>query len=128
MISRAQVAEYIAGKLDTDRHEAVREAAAWLVDQKRGNEVRYLANDVARALEAKGYTYARITTAKKLSEAASHEVQTYVSHQTGAQHVEVTEAVDETLIGGVRIETPERELDATVAHKLAKFVEAEGVN
>jgi F-type H+-transporting ATPase subunit delta len=123
MTSRAQVAHYVASKLPDDRQEAIRKAAAWLVDQKRGNEVQYLANDVARALEADGYSYVRVTTAHHLAGPASDDVRQFVSHQTGAKHVEVENVTDESIVGGVRIETPDRELDATVAHKLAKFVE-----
>jgi F-type H+-transporting ATPase subunit delta len=123
MTSRAQVARYVAAKLLDDRREAIRQAAAWLVDQKRGNEVQYLANDVARALEADGYSYARVTTAHHLGASAHDDVRQFVSHQTGAKHVEVDNVIDDSIVGGVRIETPDRELDATVAHKLAKFVE-----
>lgn len=123
MTSRTQVAEYVAEKLTTGRRDAIRQAAAWLVDKKRSREVHYLAGDVARVLETKGYTLARVTTARTISHQASEDIRSYVARQTGARHVELDAAVDEAVVGGVRIETPDQELDATVTHKLAKFVE-----
>jgi len=127
MISRAQVARYVAQRLPRDRHEAIRLAAAWMVDQGRVGEVRYLANDIARALADEGYLYARITTATQLGESARSEIEKFVARETGATRVEANTDINPDLIGGVRIETPDLELDASVAHKFAKFVEGVSV-
>ena len=123
MVTRTQVAQVVADRLEHDRDGAIRQAAAWLVAQGRDRQAAYLARDVARILGHNGYVTARITTARPLAETARREIEEFIKAQTGASSVEITTAVDPTLIGGVRIETPEAELDASVRTKLARMIE-----
>jgi F-type H+-transporting ATPase subunit delta len=123
MANRAQVAAYVAEKLQTDRREAVKSAAAWLVATGRARQAEYLAQDVARELAASGYLYVRVTTARHLSDSAWDRVEDFIKSETGAKQIELNKVVDRSIIGGVRIETPEAEFDGTVRTKLAKFVE-----
>ena len=123
MASRVQVAEYVADKLATDRGEALREAASWLVAHGKARQARYLVRDVAQVLADRGYVYARITTARPLSEPARKRVEDFIREHTGAKKIELTDTVDPEVIGGARIEIPGSELDSTVRTKLAKFVE-----
>ena len=83
MASRVQVAEYVADKLATDRGEALREAASWLVAHGKARQARYLARDVAQLLADRGYVYARITTARPMSERARHEVEEFYPQSHG---------------------------------------------
>jgi F0F1-type ATP synthase delta subunit len=123
MVTRTQVAAYVADTLPSNREAAMRNAAAWLVDSNRAHEVRYLVRDVERELANRGYVFLRVATARPLESAAKDEIIDFVKHKTGATQVELVESVDASLIGGVRIEVPDGELDSTVRMKLAKFVE-----
>lgn len=123
MVSRTQIAAFVADKLSTDRETAVRSAAAWLVASGRSGQARYLARDVARELAARGYVLVRVTSARPLDSAALQEIEQFIKHETHATSVEVETAVDPGLIGGVRIETPEAQLDASIRTKLARFIE-----
>ena len=123
MASRAQVAAYVADKLTTDRREALREAASWLVAHGKTRQARYLVRDVAQVLADRGYVFARITTARPMSAHAKQEVEKFIRSQTGAKSIELVDAVDPGVIGGARIEIPGAELDSTVRTKLARFVE-----
>ncbi|HEX3082106.1 MAG TPA: F0F1 ATP synthase subunit delta [Candidatus Saccharimonadia bacterium] len=122
MASRGQVAAFVASKLRDGRKDALKQAAAWLQDTGRARQTKYLAEDVAGVMAREGYVYARITTARKLSEAAESEVKSYIKEQTGAHNLELEMVVDRDVIGGVRVEVPGAEIDATVRRKLARFV------
>jgi len=123
MVTRTQVAEYVADKLSSGRTEAVQEAAAWLVATGRARQAQYLSRDVAKALAERGYMFARITSARTTSETARRAIEAFLKTQTGATTVELELGVDANLIGGVRIETPTAELDASVRQTLAQLVE-----
>jgi F0F1-type ATP synthase delta subunit len=126
MISRAQVASYVAARLPSERQPALKQAAAWLIESGRANQARYLARDIAGVLARQGYVLARVEGARPLSRSAVNEIQSFVTSQTGAREIELESVLNPALVGGVKIETPGRELDASVKRKLAKFVE--GVN
>ncbi len=122
MASRMQVANFVAERLDKDRAGTLRMAAAWLVAKGRRGQARYLAMDVAEALVGRGYVAARVTTARAMSAQTRTEVERFIKEATGGQQLELETAVDPAMIGGIRIETPGRALDASVRAKLARYV------
>ncbi|HEY2004059.1 MAG TPA: F0F1 ATP synthase subunit delta [Candidatus Saccharimonadia bacterium] len=126
MVSRVQVAEYVADKLTSGRREALREAAAWLVAHGKARQARYLARDVAQVLADRGYVYAQVTTARPLTNRARDEVEDFIRTHTGARELELVTEVDPDVIGGTRIELPDAELDSTVRTKLRRFIESVG--
>ncbi len=125
MASRAQVAAYVAGQLPDGRAAALKQAAAWLQDTGRARQATYLVRDVAAAVAREGYVTARITTARPLAPGAQAEIEQYIKGQTGAKQLELEMVVDRDVIGGVRVEVPGAELDATVRRKLDRFVQGD---
>jgi F-type H+-transporting ATPase subunit delta len=123
MASRMQVATHIADQLAGDRTGALRSAAAWLTERGQSRQARYLVSDVAQVLAARGYVYAKVMTARPLSGAARTEVEQFIKDITGARELELETAVEPEMLGGIRIETPGQELDASVQKKLARYVE-----
>jgi F-type H+-transporting ATPase subunit delta len=123
MPSRVQVAAHVADQLTTNRAEAVRAAAAWLVDRRRDREARYLARDIAAILAERGHVLAQVTTARKLSAEAQTEIEHFIKKETGARELELVTSVDPKLVGGVVVELPTASLDASVKAKLDRFVE-----
>ena len=123
MLSRLQVATYVANELAQGRPAAVQSAAAWLITGNRTREARYLARDVAKVLAGRGHLYVRIVTAKPLNAGAHEVIESYIKRETGATELEMETVVDATLIGGLVIELPGASLDASVRAKLHKFVE-----
>jgi len=126
MVSRVQVAEYVADKLASGRREALREAASWLVVHGKARQARYLARDVAQVMADRGYVYARVTTARPLAVLAREEVADFIRTHTRAKELELVTEVDPDVIGGARIELPGAELDSTVRTKLRRFIESVG--
>lgn len=123
MISRMQIAEYVAARLVSGRRESIKSAAAWLVAHGKARQARYLAQDVAYLLSRDGYILAAVTTARPLSEAARGQVSKYVTQQLKARELEMQQHVDNQVVGGIKIGVPGQEYDATVKTKLLKFVE-----
>lgn len=125
MASRTRVAHYLASRLadSGDRAKAVQAAAAWLVTTGRSRQDRYLARDVAQALSERGYVLVRIATARPLDADARAAIESFLRRETGAQTLELEEIIDPALIGGVRLELPGAELDATVRRRLTALVE-----
>jgi F-type H+-transporting ATPase subunit delta len=123
MVSRVQVATYVADHLESDRPAALQAAASWLLDNGAARQARYLAQDVAQVLADRGYVLARVTTARPLAPAAAERIEEFIKKETGARHLELVTAIDPSLIGGARVDLPGSEMDGTVKAKLAKFVE-----
>jgi F-type H+-transporting ATPase subunit delta len=118
-----QVAGFVAEKLVKHRKSVVQSAAAWLVATGRTRQADYLARDVAAAFAGDGYVLAQVTTARPLSAEAQQDIEKFIKNGTGATSLELVTVVEPELVGGVRIETPGMQLDATVRRKLAKFAE-----
>lgn len=120
--SRTQVARYVAQAWvdkSVPRKDLVQQMAAYLVDSKKKHEAGLLINDVKMFISQKhGIVVAEAVGARPLSEILQKHISAYVKDQTGAQKVALTTSVDESLIGGVVVRTPEREFDLSVRGKL----------
>ena len=124
-ISRRKLAERAAGRIAAGESNAVvlRELAAYLMDTGRKSEADLLARDIETALTARGIVVGTIVSARPLTKEAKESIDSFVKHHyTGVKAVVLRERVDTGVIGGVRVELPDRQLDATVATKLDKLM------
>lgn len=122
MTSRTAVAEYLASHLENGRSEAVQNVAAFLAAHKKQHQARYLTTEVARLLAEKNYLYARIITARPLSEDAYDQIEVFLRSQTNCSELELELQVDPDVLGGMRVETPTSVMDATTQKWLDDFV------
>ncbi len=122
-MTRMEVARYVAQNLSQGRAQVLNEAAAWLINGRQVRQARYLASDVARIVAESGYLYIVVTTAQQLTPEAKAKIESYLKSATGATTIEMSEIINPSIIGGVRIETPTAILDGTVHTKLANLVE-----
>lgn len=122
-LSRRQIARYVAGQLldGGSRDKTLKQLAAYLVDQRRTNELASIVRDIAHHLAQAGVVSATVTSAFELSAATKKLIQEYVKQQTSAKTVTLSEVIDESVLGGIKITTPGKELDMTVAHQLTKL-------
>ena len=125
MSSRSAVAQHVAEVMMSggDRNKAITEAAAWLMTHGKARQVSYLANDIAQALADKGYLFARVTTARPITESTKQQITQFIKTETQAQTVECEYFIDESLIGGALIATPYGTLDASVKAALSTIIE-----
>jgi F-type H+-transporting ATPase subunit delta len=117
-ISRRKIAAYYADQLLAGKKTIARELAAFLTETGRAREVELVVRDIEAALADRGVLLAEVASSRTLSDDAVKEVQACLKKTTNATEIHLRKTVDPTLLGGVRIATPGRELDGTVRHRL----------
>jgi len=120
-LSRRKIADYAAGQLLDGNADVLREVAALLIEERREKEAELLARDIEDALLARGVAIADTTSAHTLDARTRSALEKFIRDQTGASTVHLRESVDESVIGGVRLALPGKEMDATVQRKLTKL-------
>lgn len=115
-ISRRRLALHVVDQLDrgADVGVTMRDLAAYLIDAGRTREADLIARSVEDELAARGTVVAHVTSAHPLGDDIKSDIQRLLNAST----VHLTEAVDPSLIGGMRIEAPGKRLDATLKRKL----------
>jgi F-type H+-transporting ATPase subunit delta len=115
VISRRKLAAFIADELASGNgEEAIRQAAAYLIETGQTKSAGLLARDIEEALSSHGVVVADITTARPLDK----EMKTAVASMLNAKELHARETVDETVLGGVRVEVAGKRYDGTLRHKI----------
>lgn len=120
-LSRRVLAQYASECIQQGDDTVVSKLAAYLIETKRTNEALLLVRDIETALAAAGIVIADIAVANDMSAALEKEISTYVERVAGAHEVQLRTHVDPTLIGGMRLRTPDAELDASIRRQLMKL-------
>jgi F0F1-type ATP synthase delta subunit len=124
-LSRRKLADQAARRIAAGESEAVvlQELAAYLIDTGRKNEADLLVRDIETALIQRGIMVGTVVSARPLSDAAKESIDSFVKHHyADVKSVVLRERVDESVIGGIRIELPDSQLDVTVTNKLDKLM------
>lgn len=121
-ISRRKLAGYVVDRFESGASLGVllQEVAAYLVDSKRTREADLVVRAIEDVFAERGLVVARVTTAHPLTDTLRREI----SELVGGDNVHLDEIVDSTVIGGVRIDTPGKSLDATIKRKLLALRQA----
>ncbi len=117
-LSRRAVTTYIAERLSAGDKKVIPSLAAYLIDTKQTAQLEIYVRDIQALMAARGYVVADVTAAFSLAESTKLEINRFIKSQTGATKVELRQHVDETVLGGVKLQIPGRELDATIARHL----------
>jgi len=114
------MAEYIAEGLveGKDKKTLFKQFAAYLVDSRRTKELDLIIRDIEWKLAEKGYVQATITSAFDLTAQTTKALEAFVKAETKAKNVSLVTRLDPSVLGGVKISVPGREIDQTVAHQL----------
>lgn len=123
-LSRRKLAQRAANRLQAGDSKAsvLKELAAYLLDTKRTKESELIVRDIESMLASGGIVVGTAVSARKLSMESLQTIEDVVRQQYGANsQVVLRERIDESLIGGVRLELPGRQLDASVKAKLEKL-------
>ena len=114
-ISRRKLATHTAEKLiKGDGKKALGELAAFLVENRRTDEAELLIRDIEQELADHGLVVADITTARPLSDSLKNDIKNLV----GGKTLQVREIIDESVLGGVRVDIPGKRFDGTIRRKL----------
>ncbi|MDB5165498.1 MAG: synthase delta subunit [Candidatus Saccharibacteria bacterium] len=123
-ISRRKLAQHAASRLASGDKagDVMRELGAYLIESRRQRELELIVRDIETALLGKGIAIANTTSARTLSETAKRDITDMIkANYSGVSQVLLREQIDPSVIGGVKIELPDRQLDATVRTKLEKL-------
>lgn len=116
-ISRKRLAKYVASEIERGASQdvLVKQIAAYLVAHKRPHDVEFVINDIAAELARRGTSGSvTVTTARPLSANERKQVQSFASKKMNVTSVELNERVDESIIGGIIIETPNARYDRSL--------------
>ena len=120
-LSRRKISAYLADELLAGKKDVPTRLAAFLLDTRRMRELPLIVRDIEDALATRGVVVADIDSAYKLSADTTKQLELFVKSKTGAGQVHFRTAIDETLLGGVRVNLPGQELDATLRRKLTNL-------
>lgn len=99
-----------------------KEVANYLLDNNRTGELDSLARDLVSYRAEKGIVEVTAVSAHKLAPAVVREIKQKTARIfPSARRIIVNQRIDETQIGGVRLELPGQQLDLSVRGKLNQF-------
>lgn len=115
-ISRRKLADYAAKRLIAGEKAALvmKDVAAFLVDARRTREAELVVRDIETALAERGVIITDVTSAFPLAESVKDEVKKLI----GGKQLVLRETVDPEVLGGIRLVTPGKRLDATLKRKI----------
>jgi F0F1-type ATP synthase delta subunit len=123
-VSRVRIADVVAEdsmKKGFSESEA-RSIAAYLLSNRRTAELDSLLRDIRGAWAERGFIEVTATCAHELSEEVQQDITAEVRKlYPTANQIVIVQKHDPTIVGGVRIEFANRQLDLSVEAELNKF-------
>lgn len=123
--SRSKIADFLAERSlspDVDAKELSREIAAYLLQTGRTGELSSLSRDIMQKRSEQGVVEVTAVSAHKLTADLRKEIKDKVRYYyPKAKRITINEIVDSNMIGGVRLELANEQLDLTVRSKLNRF-------
>jgi F0F1-type ATP synthase delta subunit len=105
-----------------DEHKFAQEVAAYLLDTGRTGQLNSLARDMIKARTLDGLVEVNAVSAHDLTDSVRADIRTQVEKlYPNAKRIIINERHDANVIGGVRLEFPEQQLDLSVRNKLNRF-------
>ncbi len=90
-----------------------------LIDKKRVNEVGNLAEEFkVLAAQAQGFADSTVFSTRELTESEKEEISSVFGKLVGKEKLSITNVIDPSLLGGVRVQIGNYIFDNTVANKL----------
>lgn len=115
-LSRRKIAGLAVDRLlgGNSKKDVVKQVAAYLVTSRRTRELELLVRDIEELLAERGVVVADVTSVRPLTEVIKAEIGALVK----ADSLQIRESVDETVLGGIRIDFAGKRFDGTIRHKL----------
>lgn len=120
-LSRRKITEYAASQIisGADVGTITSQLAAFLIDSRRTGEADLIIRDIEYQLAERGLVLASVVSAYALSKATAQAITKMVKNTAHAKTVELQQFIDPSVLGGVRIDIPGRQLDGTVSRRLS---------
>lgn len=123
-VTRQELAEVIAEKTlhITDRQKLVSSVSAYFAGTHTAVDMNSLMRDIMQYRLEQGYVEALAVSAHELPKNVLDDIVLLLKeHFPTATHFRVDGVVDQSVVGGVRIELPQETLDLSVKSKLNLF-------
>ncbi len=122
---RNQITPVIAQMAQTTPvQDLSREVAAYLLGENRTGELDSLLRDVVAYRAAEGIVEVTAVSAHEITDEVKQEIEQLVREQfTDVTNIIINQRIDASLVGGVRLELVDRQLDLTIRNKLNRFKE-----
>lgn len=121
-ISRRRLAAVVVDRLKSyPKARVLEELAAYLVEEGLTRQIDLIMRDIEAEYAKRGHTVADVTSAHVLDDASRRELAQFVAAATNTQHVELREAINAELIGGVIIGTPGKYFDGSLRGRLQQL-------
>lgn len=119
-LSRRSLALHVATHLVSGKpqKEIALQLAAYLVSSRRTKELSSIIRDIQFYLADHGHIAGTVTSAQELSASTLKAIESFAKTATGAKTVSFDTLIDESLIGGIKMQIPGYELDSTIARQL----------
>jgi len=119
-LSRQKLSKYYADSLmnGADAKKLAGQMAAYLIETKRTKELSMLVSDIEYQMSLKGVVIANVRSAHTLDEIAKTALIDLIHRNTDATKIRLTEHLDPSVLGGVKLEFTDTELDTTIAKRL----------
>lgn len=123
-VKRRQLAQLIGQRLEGGQNPAklAQQVAAYLISEHRVDELAPLMRDTIEYRAARGLVEASVTAAYELDEKVVKEISGFIKlHYPLAKRQIINRLVNKQLIGGVKINVVNDQLDLSIRAKLNKF-------
>lgn len=124
MISRVDIAKVIGERTlhVKDAKELAREVAAYLLDTGRTNDLDSLIRDVMEYRAQQGVIDAEVVSAYDVTDATIRDIEDIVKTEySKAKSVQVAKRIDPSVVGGVRVDMANEQLDLTIRNRIDTF-------
>lgn len=122
---RLQVAAYLAKRSLADpsgEAEIAKEIAAFLLDAGRTSELDSLLRDIIQYRADHGIVEVTAVSASNLTASAEAQIKAQVKEfYPGAKDIIVNQRLEPAMLGGVRLEMVDKQLDLSIRNKLNQF-------
>jgi F0F1-type ATP synthase delta subunit len=99
-----------------------REIAAYLLAERRSNEVESLLRDIMQYRADHGIVEVRAVSAHRLNDSLRGEIKADIRGlYPAAKQIIIDEELDETVLGSIRLELANQQFDASLRSKLNRF-------
>jgi ATP synthase F1 delta subunit len=124
--TRSQIAAAIVKLIERshDTKKLAKAIASYLAENRATKELDAIMREVTRLRAERGVAEASVTSAFPLSNSLRRDIEALISKDTQAKTIVLNEVVEPSVLGGVRVETGETQLDATIQSSLHKLKRA----
>ena len=123
-ISRRTIARTVASQLTSgvDQKVLVKQLAAYLIDNRRTKEANLIARDIETELASRGIVVATVWSPRSIDDEVRQAVQTLAKAEfDNVKNVEIREKIDPSLLAGIKLAVPGKQVDLSARHKLDKL-------